>query len=111
MNTFRTIIVVLVAMSLAMLPVAGGMVVAESPGVAWTALQPDCCTHGKPCEQKGTKDCGSLAGCALKCFSFSVALAGPAAVTPPALALAKFALIAQNFPSASDNPPLPPPRV
>jgi len=37
MNTFRTIIVVLVAMSLAMLPVAGGMVVAESPGVAWTA--------------------------------------------------------------------------
>jgi hypothetical protein len=111
MNTFRTIIVVLVAMSVAMLPVAGGMVVAESPGVALTAAQSDCCEPGQPCQQKGTKDCGSLASCALKCFSFSVALAGPAAVTPPVPALAKFALIAQKLPSASDNPPLPPPRV
>jgi hypothetical protein len=111
MNTFRTIIVVFVAMSVAMLPVAGGMVIVKSPDVVLTAAQSDCCAPGKPCEQKGTKDCGSLAACALKCFSFSLALAGPAAVTPPAPALAKFARIAQNLSSASDNPPLPPPRV
>jgi hypothetical protein len=111
MSTFRAIIVVLVAMSVAMLPVAGDMVVAKSPDVALTAPQSDCCAQGQPCQQKGTKDCGSSAGCALQCFSLSVAAVGSAAVTPPTPALAKFARIAQTFPSTSDNPPLPPPRV
>jgi hypothetical protein len=109
MSTLRTILVALVAMSVALLPVAGGMVVAKSPVL--TAAQSDCCAQGQPCQQKGTKDCGSLAGCALKCFSLSVAVVGPPAATMAASALAKFARIAQTFPSASDNPPLPPPRV
>jgi hypothetical protein len=111
MSTFRAILVALVAMSVALLPVPGGMTAAQLPAATMTAVQPDCCAHGKPCEQKGTKDCGSLAGCALKCFSLSVAAVGPTAMTSPAEVVAKFAFIAQAFPSASDNPPLPPPRV
>jgi len=111
MNQLRTLIVVLIAMSVAMLPIAGGMVVAKSPGVVLTAMQSDCCAQGQPCQQKGSKDCGSLAGCALKCFNFAAAMVGPAALTMPAPMLVKFALLAQPLPSASDNPPLPPPRV
>ena len=111
MSTIRAIFAVLITLSVAMLPVAGGVVAAHQSGASLTAPQPDCCARGMPCEKKGTNGCGSLAGCVLKCSSFSTAVMEPAAVTPPASAMEKLALITQSFPFASYNPPLPPPRV
>ena len=110
MSIGRTILVNSVAFSVAMLPIAGGMARAISHETSLTAPQVDCCPHGKPCEKK-TNGCGSMAGCALKCSSFSSAVPAPLAVALTASGLEKPALVVQSFRSPSENPPLPPPRL
>ena len=72
MSTRRPILIALIALAVALLPVAGGMAVA-TPHAAFTAPQADCCPNGKPCEKK-TNGCGSVSGCALKCFSLTGAI-------------------------------------
>jgi hypothetical protein len=110
MKTFRAILVALVAMSVAMLPLPGGMLTTNVAAASVTAAPPDCCAHGKPCN-KGPNDCGSVAGCALKCFSLSTAVLTTTSATPKPSAQEQMAVTIQTFVSASDNPPLPPPRV
>ena len=110
MSTFRAILIALVAMSVALLPVAGGLAAANAPAASLMAAPSDCCAHGKPCDQKGPGGCGSVAGCVLNCFGLSAVLT-PALVTPTPRALEPSVLVIQTAPSASDNPPLPPPRV
>jgi hypothetical protein len=111
MSTFRAILVAVVALAVAVLPVEGGMVRAEAAGMSATAMPSDCCPHTKPCEKKTADDCGSTAGCALKCFNFSgisvsgvVAKLNAVATVHPALA----GVSSRSNPTA---PPLPPPRV
>jgi hypothetical protein len=111
MSLVRTIVVALVALSVAMLPVAGGMArAAMSHDMTLSAGEGDCCPHHQPCE-KEVDDCGSMAGCALKCFNFSGALTATVVFTLTPSVLEKFALTVPGVPSPSDNPPLPPPRV
>src|SRR6188474_2701110 len=110
MTLVRTIFVALVALSVAALPVAGGMARAAISHEMTLVGQGDCCHDGKPCEKK-TDDCGSMAGCALKCFNYSAAVTAPDAVQLTFSALEKSAFIVRGVPSPSDNPPLPPPRV
>jgi hypothetical protein len=111
MSLVRTILVALVALSVAVLPVAGGMARADmSHDMTLSAGEGDCCPHGKSCEKK-TNDCGSMAGCVLKCFNYPGTVTAPNAVALTSSALEKFALIVPGVPSPSDNPPLPPPRV
>ena len=113
MALVRTIFVVVVALSVAALPVAGGMArAAMSHGMtlAAGAGDSDCCHEGQPCKKK-TDDCGSMAGCALKCFNYSAALTAPHAVQLIFSSLEKSAFIVPGVPSPSDHPPLPPPRV
>src|SRR4029079_10939325 len=77
MSIFRRILVSLVAMALAMLPLAGGFAHANgAPIMSLTSVPVDCCPDGQPCE-KAMHDCGSLAGCLLKCSSLSGALVAP----------------------------------
>lgn len=111
MSTFRAILVAVVAFAVAALPIEGGMVRAEAAGVSATAMPADCCPHAKSCEKRAADDCGSTAGCALKCFNFSgitvsgvVAKLNTEATVNPGLAR----LSPRSNPTA---PPLPPPRV
>ena len=111
MNLARAFLVSLIAVSVAMVPLAGGMARAEADRMSATAMPSDCCPHGKPCEKKTSDDCGSMAGCALKCFNFSGALALGVVVRPvPAADLAPV-LASLIFHSNSTVPLLPPPRV
>jgi hypothetical protein len=111
MSILRAIMVAFVTLSVAMLPVAGAMARAVPPGTTLVASQSDCCPQGKTCEKQMSHDCGTMAGCALKCFSFSAAVVAPSGVTQTPAALQRSSLVAQIVTSPSVNPPLPPPRV
>jgi len=107
----RTIFVAVVALSVAALPVAGGMArAAMSHDMTLAAGDGGCCHEGQPCKKK-SDDCGSMAGCALKCFNYAPAVAALDAVQLTFSSLLKSAFIVPGVPSPSDNPPLPPPRV
>jgi hypothetical protein len=73
MNLGRTILALLIALSVVVLPAAGagaGFASAQS-GMSATADMPDCCPpSANPCDQPAG-GCGSMAACALKCFGFS----------------------------------------
>jgi hypothetical protein len=111
MSTFRAILIALIATSVAMLPVAGGMARAAATGISLSAMPADCCPHAKPCEKKSSDDCASMAGCALKCFNFFGTMAPSAVVRlTPAADLAPM-LVNLRFDSNPTAPPPPPPRV
>src|SRR3979490_662571 len=76
MNLGRTILALLIALSVAMLPAAGGTGVGlkSADMTDMSAMGHDCCPpNSDPCD-KAMGDCSSMAACALKCFSFSAAL-------------------------------------
>ena len=111
MTFIRTIFVAFVALSVAALPIGSGMArAAMSHDMSQAAAEGECCPHDKPCEKK-TNDCGSMAGCALKCFNYSGFVTAPLAIMVMSSALERSALMVPGLPSPSDNPPLPPPRV
>lgn len=119
MKVGRTIVVLLIALSIAALPAAGGIGVAvKATGHADMSSMPDmsamedmdCCLHTvNPCG-KAMGGCSSMATCALKCFTFS----GPAssAVTFPShLANLGPAFETNPFDSQTGSPPFRPPRI
>src|SRR4029079_16787133 len=109
MDRVRVILVALVAFSVAVVPLAGGMAFFMPHGSALDPQHADCCPHGKPCEKK-TDGCGSITGCALKCLNFSgTVLAGAFVRLAPARDLAPV-LASLSFHSNPTAPPLPPPR-
>jgi hypothetical protein len=110
MSTGRPILIAVIALAVALLPVAGGMAVAMPHDASFTTAPGDCCPNGKPCEKK-TDGCGSMSDCVLKCFSLTAVVVAPVAVGLTPSALEKRALVAQDFRSPAENPPLPPPRV
>jgi hypothetical protein len=109
MSTRRPILIAIIALAVALLPMAGGIALA-TPHASFTAPQADCCPNGKPCEKK-TDGCGSVAGCVLKCFNLTGAVAAHVAAALTPSASEKPELLMQAFPSPAENPPLPPPRV
>ncbi len=110
MSTARTILIALIALAVALLPMAGGMALAMQHDASFAAAPADCCPNGKPCEKKAD-GCGSVAGCVLKCFNPTGAVAAPfaAKLTPSDLEKPEF--VTQTFHSPAENPPLPPPRI
>jgi hypothetical protein len=129
MRIARTILALLVSLSVAILPAAGGAVPLTASAPDMAAPQPlqvdaaeagsdpmamaepmdDCCDHGTmPCDQG--KRCASALMCAMHCFNFTTVeatviifpLAAAAKVLPPA----DFAV-----PSRTGAPPFRPPRV
>jgi len=109
MSIGRPLLIALIALAVALLPMAGGMALAMPHDASLTG-HADCCPHGKPCEKK-TDDCGSMAGCALKCFSFSGAMVSDAVVKPSPTADIAPVLDSLSFQSNRTAPLLPPPRA
>ena len=110
MSIFRTILVVFIALAVAMLPAAGGFSPASAEhGAMLMTASPDCCPEGGRCN-KVMPDCGSLAGCMLKCSAANGALPTPFALALTVSAKELPQLASQNLPAPSENPPAPPPR-
>jgi hypothetical protein len=107
----RTILAFLIALSVAMLPAAGG-VSSKSPepaDMSMTDDMHDCCPNAHPCD-KAMDDCGTMATCALKCFSF--AGTSSSIIAFPSISAAMTAAFVSNpFSSQMGSPPFRPPRV
>jgi hypothetical protein len=131
MRIGRTILALLIALSVAMLPAAAGtglrssasadmsstatdmpssdMSATDMAAMDMSAMEGDCCPHkANPCDK--ADDCRTMATCVLKCFSF----AGTAwsTITFPS----SFAKLAVPFggaalPSQTGSPPFRPPRT
>ena len=110
MRLGRSILLALLALSIAAFPLARGMAHALPQQAATAVADMDCCHEGEPCEKKAD-NCGSSAACVLKCSSLPGTLSAPIAVQPAVAQPARSAMLSAVFVSQSDNPPLPPPRL
>jgi hypothetical protein len=122
MTLARTIFAFLIAFSVAMVPAAGAaafklksqdageMSASEAAEMSAAEAMDDCCPHAaNPCD-KAMADCGSMATCALKCFSF--AGTSFSSIVFPSIAAKMAAPIAVHpFSSQTGSPPFRPPRV
>jgi len=121
MRIGRTISVLLIAISVATLPVTGSIATSakssemtlsasgEMDMSASDAMCDRCPGHAKPCD-KPMGDCGSMATCALKCFPLSIADGSPV-VFPSITAKLVPSLASRSYRPLSGNPPFRPPRV
>jgi len=109
-SLLRTLLAIVIAVSIGLLPVAGGMVFAGK-SVAMSASQSmdDCCPP-TPCDKAPVDDCASMAACTLKCFSYAPAgLLVP--VYLPTLAVDVPLLESAVSSSQIGTPPFRPPRL
>jgi len=113
MSLTRTILAILIALSVAMLPAASGaaFTLKVQDETEMSAVEPmhDCCPpKANPCD-KTTEDCGSMAACAMKCFGYSGS-ASPLMYLPThADTMSVFE--SSHFRSQTGSPPFRPPRV
>jgi hypothetical protein len=108
----RTIVVFLVALSVAMLPLASGHAAPEaipSPSNL-VASAHDCCDHDGMPVDNAMKDCQAAAGCAAKCFSVCGVVFSSAIIHPP-LAGHESLVATKNLRSQAVSAPFRPPRV
>ena len=116
MGVGRTILTMILAFSVAILPAVGGAVtVAKAVESSFAVSAQDCCEHhGTPCDQgqgHGTMDdCASTAACATHCFNFAGASAWDVPYAPVETGLVT-SFAGPAVVSHSDPPPFPPPRV
>lgn len=106
----RAVIGILVAASVALLPIFGGFAVASSEQIVTSAHH--CCDDmDMPAQTPmGMKDCQSSAGCAYKCFSLYVqTFSGPAVQPSPSEQL--YPPLVRATYSIQISPPLHPPRA
>ena len=73
MTVIRAALIVLIAFSVALVPIAGAKAHGLLPGSSVTAAHSDCCPQGKDCDKQEKGDCAKLAACALKCSSLTAA--------------------------------------
>jgi hypothetical protein len=112
MSIARTILVFLIALSVALLPTAGGAGLASKSAdtIEMSAMEDmDCCPHkANPCDRMD--GCASMATCVVHCFSFA---ASGVRLPFVGLTLADNMPVLQddNVPSQSGSPPFRPPRV
>jgi hypothetical protein len=125
MRVSRAILVAVLALSVASLPAVSGIPLlssahaathgaAHAAGPADAAVEAgssDCCTFGNHCEKEPAHDCACDPACLLNCMNFVVALAHTASLPLPPLEAVAFAASFEVFPSNSNTPPLPPPRL
>jgi hypothetical protein len=113
MSIGRTILALLIALSVAILPAAGGAGLSfkssAQADMSMTEDMLDCCPHkANPCD-KGD-DCGTMATCALKCFSF-VGTLSSIIIFPSTFAKVTASSAVNPFSSQTGTPPFRPPRV
>jgi hypothetical protein len=112
MRIGRTILAFLVAVSLAMMPMAGAFAVPSDEPTASdvvVASAHDCCDHeSMPADQM--KDCQASAGCTAKCFNFyALVFSGVTIPSPSGGTESRF--VSNPFYSQTASPPYRPPRV
>jgi hypothetical protein len=110
MHNCRTILALLIGLSVATLPVAGAVAaIAQPADMSMSESMDDCDRPVMPCH-KAMDDCQSMAACALKCFNFSGTsfsiLSFPLVLTDRAPAFAD-----GPFHPQTSSPPFRPPRV
>jgi len=113
MAIVRTILAMLIALSVAILPAASSaaFILKAQDATEMSAADPmhDCCPPKvNPCD-KTTDDCASMAACAMKCFGYSGS-------TSPLMYLPTHAdtvtlFESGNFHSQTGSPPFRPPRL
>jgi hypothetical protein len=110
----RTIWALLIAASVALLPAAGAAAfkLKSQDATEMSATEPmhDCCPpEANPCD-KAMDDCGTMATCAVKCFSCSTFASSPLSF-PLQLAGVMAPFECSDFHSQTGSPPFRPPRV
>jgi len=115
MRIGRTLLAIVIALSVAMLPAASGFAAgSKTMAVSVAEAMPDCGHHHHaPIDktEKRTNDCASMAGCALKCFNFTgITFAGIAFASPAGAALDPIR-VSDDIPARMDGLPFRPPRV
>lgn len=114
MGLARTIVAIVVAFSLAILPVVGGAVAAGTMAVAAdSAATPsghDGCDGADTPAHKGMDGCQLGTACSFACLSFSAAFAADVVIQPPAPHAAP-AFVSQGHRLHAAYPPFRPPRA
>ena len=109
----RTILALLIALSVAWLPAAGAAAFKfkSQEMVEMSASEPmDCCPPAaNPCD-KSMGDCASMAACIVNCLGFATGASSPF-VYPTTLATLMPPFESGVLPSQMGNPPFRPPRV
>ena len=114
MGIARIIWAALIALSVALLPAAGGAAFKLKPTditeTSGSEPEHDCCPPGSdPCDM-AVDGCGSMATCALKCFSFATGFGAP--LTDPWMLSSRLPLLENDgLRSQTGSPPFRPPRV
>jgi hypothetical protein len=72
-TVIRAALIILVAFSVALVPIAGAKAHALLPEKSAVTVHSDCCPQGQHCDKQEKGDCAKLADCALKCSSLSAA--------------------------------------
>src|SRR5262245_10682271 len=109
MRTFRAMLVVLTALSLALLPVAGMAAPVISTDSA--SAHADCCSIDQDCGKQSKNHCNEDAACAFKCAGVSAVPLTSSATPSIANASAELTPIARLSLPLAPNPPSPPPRT
>jgi hypothetical protein len=111
MSIGRTILTFVLAFSVAVLPIGGGMTSsAAAPEVSEvTTSAHDCCDHDEMPINK-MKDCQATAGCVTKCFSVCGVVWSIPIAHPP-LTGAELPFVAEAYHSQSASAPFRPPRA
>jgi hypothetical protein len=123
MQLARTILSLLIALSVAMLPIAGAAALPatsmDMPSMSASqatstsedmAEMPDCCPHDSKALDKSTNDCGCAASCVVTSFGLSAPLSSVFHF-PPILATLAPSPASQPFHSETGSPPFRPPRA
>ena len=121
MHLGRTILILLIALSVAMLPATGGAATSAKPAdmsmsssvehmSASMDDMHDCCPHKKLPSEKAIDDCcSSMATCSMNCFGF--AGISSLIVFPLLLGSVPVRLVSNPLHSQTGSPPFRPPRV
>jgi hypothetical protein len=109
MGTVRAIFVVLTALSLALLPVAG--VAAPFHSADSISAHADCCPMAQGCGKQSKNHCSEDAACAFKCAGVSALTLATAETASVPNSSAELTPIPRLNLSLAPNPPSPPPRT
>jgi hypothetical protein len=109
MRTVRAIFVVLTALSLALLPVAGAAAPIHSADSM--SAHADCCPMDQDCGKQSKNHCNEDAACAFKCAGVSALTLATAETASVPNASAELTPIPRLSVAVALNPPSPPPRT
>jgi hypothetical protein len=113
MRIGRTILAFLVALSLALLPMAGAFAVPGDEPMASDVVDAsahDCCDHESTPADHVMKECQASAGCTAKCFNFyALVFSGVTILSPIGGTESHF--VSNPFYSHTASPPYRPPRA